>query len=62
MLAIKRLAGVAPEVDLSESIYYTSTKANKAGSTLVLRPRGDVTRNPKQGYQWPQNRTHVGVS
>ena len=20
-------------------------------------PRGDVTRNPKQGYQWSQNRT-----
>ena len=25
--------------------------------TLALKPRGDVTRNPKQGYQWPQNRT-----
>ena len=21
---------------------------------LALKPRGDVTRNPKQGYQWPQ--------
>ena len=29
--------------------------------TLALKPRGDVTRNPKQGYQWPQNRTCVCV-
>ena len=27
--------------------------------TLALKPRGDVTRNPKHGYQWPQNRTCV---
>ena len=24
---------------------------NKAEPTLALKPRGDVTRNPKQGYQ-----------
>ena len=29
--------------------------------TLAVKPRGDVTRNPKQGYQWPQNRTCVCV-
>ena len=29
--------------------------------SLTLKPRGDVTRNPKQGYQWPQNRTHVSA-
>ena len=27
--------------------------------TLALKPRGDVTRNPKQDYQWPQKRTCV---
>ena len=27
--------------------------------TLTLKPRGDVTRSPKQGYQWPHKRTHV---
>ena len=27
--------------------------------TLALKPRGDVTRNPKQAYQWPQKRTCV---
>ena len=30
--------------------------ANKAEPTLALKPRGDVTRNPKQGYQWPQKK------
>ena len=24
--------------------------------TLVLKPRGDVTRGPKQGYQWPHKK------
>ena len=23
------------------------------GSTLALKPRTDITRSPKQGYQWP---------
>ena len=32
--------------------------ANKAESTLALKPR-EVTRNPKQGYKWPQKRTCV---
>ena len=29
--------------------------------TLALKPRGDVTRNPKQGCQWPQKRTCVSA-
>ena len=62
MLAVKRLAGVAPEVDL-RGMYITpaSAKVNKVEPTLALKPRGDVTRNLKQGYQWPQNRTRVCV-
>ena len=28
-------------------------KANKAEPALALKPGGDATRNPKQGYQWP---------
>ena len=41
-------------------ITFASAKiANKAEPTLALKPRGDVTRNPKQGYQWPQKRTCV---
>ena len=26
------------------------------GSTLTLKPRVDVTRSPKQGYQWPHEK------
>ena len=41
-------------------ITFASTKiVNKAEPTLALKPRGDVTRNPKQGYQWPKKRTCV---
>ena len=41
-------------------ITFASAKiANKAEPTLALKPRGDVTRNPKQGYQWPPKRTCV---
>ena len=25
-------------------------------ATLALKPRGDVTRSPKQGYQWPHKK------
>ena len=32
-------------------------KVKKTEPTLALKPRVEVTRNPKQGYQWPQNRT-----
>ena len=24
--------------------------------TLALKPRGNITRNPKQGYQWPHKK------
>ena len=41
-------------------VTFASAKiVNKAEPTLALTPRGDVTRNPKQGYQWPQKRTCV---
>ena len=51
MPAAKRSAHVAPEVDLREcTLQSPPQKANKAEPTLALKPRGDVTRNPKQGY------------
>ena len=31
-------------------------KVNKREPILALKPRGDVTRNQKQGYQWPPKR------
>ena len=52
VLAAKRSASVAPEVELREcSLHLPPLKANKAEPTLALNPRGDVTRNQKQGYQ-----------
>ena len=33
-----------------------ATKQASKGSTLALKPRGDATRSPKQGYQWPHEK------
>ena len=38
---------------------WTSAQARKRASeksTLALKPRADVTRSPKQGYQWPHKK------
>ena len=61
MLAVKRSAGVVPEVDLGECTLHLppQKQANKADLTLALISRGDITRNPKQGYHWCQNKTCV---
>ena len=29
-----------------------ATKHPSEGSTLALKPRGDITRSPKEWYQW----------
>ena len=39
--------------------FASAKKANKAELTLALKPRGDITRKPKQGYQWPPKRTRI---
>ena len=60
MLALCTSKGVAPEVNLRECILHMPPpSANKAEPTLALKPRGDVTRSPKQGYQWPHKWTCV---
>ena len=60
--APKRLARVAPEVDLGEcTLHSPPQKGNKAEPTLTLKPIGDITRHPKQGYQWPPKRTCVSA-
>ena len=60
MLAIYTSSGVAPEVNLREHISRTPLQSsNKTEPTLALKPRGDITRSPKQGYQWPQKWTCV---
>ena len=33
-----------------------ATKHASEGFTLPLKPRGDITRSPKQGYQWPHKK------
>ena len=57
MLALYTGKGVTPEVNLRECMSLSS--ANKAEPTLALKPRGDITRSPKQGYQWPHKWTCV---
>ena len=49
----KRSAGVAPEVNLRNS---AQARKHASESTLDLKPRADVTRSPKQGYQWPHKK------
>ena len=39
-----------------ESEDHTSEKTCKKGSTLALKLGADVTRIPKQGYQWPHEK------
>ena len=52
ILAAKRSAGVTPEVNFIDLVTPTPPPSiNKAA--LALKPRGDITRSPKQGYQWP---------
>ena len=48
MLAIKRSAGVALEVNLRNPLHIGEKACNQG-----LKIRADITRSPKQGYQWP---------
>ena len=48
ILATKRMAGVKPEV---YHIFLCQVQIRLPN--LALKPRGDVTRSLKQGYQWP---------
>ena len=60
MLALYIGKGVTLEVNLRECISHMPPHSlNKAEPTLALKPRGDVTRSPKQGYQWPHKWTCV---
>ena len=49
MLALKRLVGVPPEVNLKNQLH-TGDKNVSEGSTLALKSRVDVTTSPKEGY------------
>ena len=61
MLTVKRSATCSTRGG-SQGTYITFASGMRIRQpALALKPRGDVTRNPKQGYQWPQNRTCVCV-
>ena len=51
MLAVKRLAGVAPEVNLRNS---AQARKHASKSTLALKHRADITRSPKRVSVAPQ--------
>ena len=59
MLATKRPAGVTPEVNLREHVILCFHQVQIRLLTLALKPRADITRSPKQGYQWPHKKTYV---
>ena len=60
MLAIKRLADVAPEVDLREcTLHSPLQKTNEAEPTLALKPRG--YQKSKTGVQVALNSARVYV-
>ena len=62
MLAAKRLAGIIAEVNLRQHVTHMPLPStNKAARTLALKLRGDVTRNPKQGYQWLHKNLYLGT-
>ena len=48
MLTSIQSVGFTPEVNLK----ITQVRKHAEGSTLALKPRADVTRSPKQRYQW----------
>ena len=56
MLAAKRSVGVTPEMNLREHVTCMPSPMLIRLPTLALKPRGDVTRSPKQGYQWPHKK------
>ena len=39
-----------------ESVVHRRGSMQVRESTLALKPRADVTRSPKQGYQWPHKK------
>ena len=55
-LAAMLVAGVTPEVNPRECISHIPLPSAKKLPSLTLTPRGDITRSPKQGYQWPHRK------
>ena len=53
MLAAKRSAGVTPEVNLREHVTCMPLPSVNKAAHFGFEARWDVTRSPKQAYQWP---------
>ena len=54
MLTFIQLSGVAPEVNLRNSVQVRKCASERF--ILTLKCRADVTRSPKQGYKWPHEK------
>ena len=54
----KQLSKSALTMDLSAALFKSQhpCQVRIRLPTLALKPRGDVTRSPKQGYQWPHKK------
>ena len=55
MLAAKRSAGFTPVVNVRKLTTCMPLPS------LALKSRGEVTRSPKQGYQWPHMIPHSAL-
>ena len=53
MLAIRRSAGVIPEMNLNKPLH-AGEEARKLRIHPGFETQTDITRGPKQGYQWTQ--------
>ena len=55
ILVTKRLADVAPEVNLRGPLQ-ASKNARKRGIQPAFETQADIIRSPKRGYQWPHKK------
>ena len=46
-------------MDLKECVTYVACQVQIRLSTLALKPKRDITRSQKQGYQWPHKKVLV---
>ena len=51
MSDVKRSSGVDPEVNLGKVHYVWLCQVYIKQHTLALKPKGDITRDPKEGYK-----------
>ena len=52
MLAVKKLVGVTPEVNLRECVTHAPPPSTNKAAHSGFETQINITRSPKQGYQW----------